>query len=512
MRRLKQNIIYNLLQTLIPTAAWVVLIPVIVQQLGVVQFGVWALLQALIGQMGILDLGIGPTVIRQVSDAASRCDYDKARRVSGDAILVYVIGGGIAGLTIGFGLPAFMGEVFKIPEEIQPLLPTIAGLVGIQIMFSLPGSVFTSIPRGMQRYDVYAIQRVGQIVLMSALIFVSIGLHLGLVGVIASGALSMLVMYLFSAVWVWRRAPRFMPQLFGGSLASLKQLTMQSVWLFILQVSGVLVFSTSKLIVGAFVSLESVAVLEVALRVFDFLRVIVTALTDALMPAASSLHAIGESDQVRRLFLVGTSFVWLFTLCIVVPLFVVAPWITQMWVGTTLGLPAALVLRILLVGFCAYSLTRVPMSILIGIGQIRTYVVVRAVSALLIPFAVWVGAHMPHPLVAAVIANACGLLVFDGFLFLYAASLFRSPLWELVLENSGVTISMIVSGVVVLLVQSNLTGSFDPLVAASVLLIAWILFSVLISFIGSSLKLWQLSGVTNFLRIILGRRGSHQAL
>lgn len=507
MKPLKHNTVYNLLHTLVPMASWVVLLPMVLGQLGPVQFGIWALVQSVIGQMGILDLGIGPTVIKQVSDASLRNDDTHARRVSGDALVVYTLLGLLAAVSLWTTLPALMQSLFDIPPEVQPLLPSIARLIGIQILFSLPGSVFTSIARGMQRYDVYASQRVGQTLLVSAFLWLSLRFQFGLVGVVASGTVSTALMYVAAALWVWRKAPLFMPQVKGWNLHSLKRLTTDSLWLFVLQVSGMLIFSTSKIVIGAVLSLETVAIYEVALRVFDFLRVIATALTDAIMPAASALNALGQDARIRRLFRVGTVYMWLFVVGVCVPLFVVAPQIMQIWVGAEVGLPASQVLRILLVGFGGYSLTRVPMAVLIGIWQIRVYVMVRAASAVLIPMLVWLGAHFRvAPLIGATVANTGAMLLFDGFLFLYAASLFRTRLRDLLVDNLGPGASSIAASMVALIVGFALPETLNPLLFIGVLLSTWLLLSVSAFMVGYLRKLWPMPEATTLIWALLYHR------
>lgn len=506
MKTVRKNIVFNVIQTFIPLMVWIGLTPFILRSLGATRFGAWAVTQSVVGYMGILDLGIGPTVIKLVADATSKKDWQRARRVSGAALLAYGTLGGIASIVIFGGLPPFMRAVYDLPPDVELQLNWIALVFSIQIVISLPGSVFPSIARGLQRYEVYATQRVVQVLLNAFFIIFALKRRWGVLGVIGAGTLATSLAYLGMMLWAWGLARNVFPTWRGVTWNSLKSLTTYSLLVFILQVSGVVIFSTSKIILGAVTSLDAVAVYDVALRIFDYLRTTVTALTDALMPAAASLQAMGEEQRIRKLFVNGVSSIVTFFLVIAVPLFALAPLVTVAWVGEEIGVQSGPVLRILLIGFGAYCLTRVPMTVLMGIGKIKVYAIVRALSILFIPLLVWGGAWQ-FGVIGVAIASSLGLLVVDGYLFVYACGLFKESVWEPVKDNLLFGVSALFSTLAVILVSSFLSSQPENIWWRIVIAgFVWAGVFIGLSATGYILKLFHLPQLVNAVRVFSDMR------
>ncbi|HOT90403.1 MAG TPA: polysaccharide biosynthesis C-terminal domain-containing protein [Anaerolineae bacterium] len=505
MKTVQKNIVFNVIQTFVPLIVWIGLTPLILRSLGPTRFGAWAVTQSVVGYMGILDLGIGPTVIKLVADATSHQDWQRARCVGGSALLAYGVLGGIAGIVVFGGLPLFMRAVYDLPPDVELQLNQIALVFGVQIIISLPGSVFPSIARGLQRYEIYATQRVVQVFLNAFFIIFSLRKQWGVLGVIGSGTLATSLTYLGMMLWTWGLARNVFPTWKGVTWDSLKSLTTYSFLVFILQVSGVVIFSTSKIILGAVTSLDAVTVYDVASRIFDYLRTMTTALTDALMPAAASLQAMGEEQKVRKLFADGVSSMVTFFLLVAVPLFALAPLVTLAWVGEEIGVQSGLVLRILLIGFGAYCLTRVPMTVLMGTGKIKVYAIVRAISILFIPLLVWGGAWK-FGVIGVAIASSVGLLLIDGYLFVYACKLFKESIWTPLKDNLLLLLSAFFATIVAIFLSHFLVSQpWNIWLHIVITGFIWVGVFGGLSSAGYTLKLWHLPQLVNALPFVHGQ-------
>ena len=72
MRLLRRNVdpIYGVYAATLVSG--LVVTPIIVGALGTEQFGIWALIGSILGFIGLLDLGIGPSVIRFAAEQRGR--------------------------------------------------------------------------------------------------------------------------------------------------------------------------------------------------------------------------------------------------------------------------------------------------------------------------------------------------------------------------------------------------------------------------------------------------------
>ncbi len=61
-RKLLRNALSNLTGTVIGLAVGFVTMPLVVHHLGPTQFGLWVLATGVVGYVGVLDLGLAPTL------------------------------------------------------------------------------------------------------------------------------------------------------------------------------------------------------------------------------------------------------------------------------------------------------------------------------------------------------------------------------------------------------------------------------------------------------------------
>jgi O-antigen/teichoic acid export membrane protein len=128
-----------------------VMTPVLVRELGDRGYGIWELLVGFVGYLGVLDLGIGPALVRYVADAWSREDRAALNRIFNTGLLSLLASGVVSvGL---FALLAIWGDRI-LPVTESELQDTVLALLlfGMTLAVSLPRTALSAYLLGMQAH------------------------------------------------------------------------------------------------------------------------------------------------------------------------------------------------------------------------------------------------------------------------------------------------------------------------------------------------------------------------
>lgn len=134
--------------------------PVIIRALGNRDYGLWEMVMAVVGYMGLLDLGIGPALLRYVAVAHSKDDQKELQEIISTAQMFFIA----IGLTAALGLIVLS----RYPALIAGKESFDTGYLGIVfVLFALnagmsfPLNVFTAVLMGVQRHYLINITRGG---------------------------------------------------------------------------------------------------------------------------------------------------------------------------------------------------------------------------------------------------------------------------------------------------------------------------------------------------------------
>src|ERR687895_2651295 len=91
MRLFRRNVILIYGVYAATLASGLVVTPIIVAALGTEQFGIWALIGSILGFIGLLDLGIGPSVIRFAAEQRGRNAREETSALASTALAIYLL-------------------------------------------------------------------------------------------------------------------------------------------------------------------------------------------------------------------------------------------------------------------------------------------------------------------------------------------------------------------------------------------------------------------------------------
>ena len=125
--------------------------PVIIRALGNRDYGLWELVMSVIGYMGLLDLGIGPALVRFVSIADGRNDRKDLQQTISTAFVFFLVVGAVV-LLIFFILGHSPQIIAGSEARDIANLRTVFLLLGINAVLLFPLQVFIATLMGVQKH------------------------------------------------------------------------------------------------------------------------------------------------------------------------------------------------------------------------------------------------------------------------------------------------------------------------------------------------------------------------
>jgi O-antigen/teichoic acid export membrane protein len=153
VRFLRRNLVGNYAVYAASIVSGIVLTPVIVGAIGKGAYGVWVFVGSLMVFLRLLDVGLGPAVVRISAYGRGRGDVEGISDVVSCALALY-LGVGVATTLGGIVLAWFVPSL----EDVHGALVSparIAAIVSVlSLALELPLGLFSNLMKGQQRFDV----------------------------------------------------------------------------------------------------------------------------------------------------------------------------------------------------------------------------------------------------------------------------------------------------------------------------------------------------------------------
>ncbi len=377
-RKIVDNTLFTVAGRFTSVLVMIVLTPYIVARIGTAGFGVWALVSAITGYVGLLDFGFRDSFVKHVAEAHTRGDDEGLARIVSSALAFFAVWT-IPVLALGFVLTPLAPGVLDIPPQlVHDALVVFAAavlmVVGINIV-----SVFESVPLGLQRMalpnavNVLAVlaQAVGTVLVLES--------GFGLPG-LAVNSLAVLALRGTLMVLVVRRVA-------GGIRVAtshvhrptVSKLARFGVQRWVAQVEEILSFQTDKLLLSAFVGVDAVGFYQLGYLIADRASLLPRLLNSAVVPAASELAVVEDRTTLGLIYIRGMRYVFLIAAPLFLFLAATSPQILELWMGPGFE-ESNQVLRVFAIALLIVTLSSTGSALLLGIGRPDVQMKVGAVQ------------------------------------------------------------------------------------------------------------------------------------
>lgn len=319
------------------------LTPFIVHALGLQQFGMWAVIGALAGYLGLLDFGLGGVFVKFLSEYIEQAQLARARQVLTFGMIFYALFGIVLAVPIAFSAP-YIVRLFKMPADqyadAMHVFYALFGLLVVTMVLGLPGAALVA----MQRMDLVSRNNFAGYLAYAAGTIVLVRLGYGVWGVIGGQAIQVAVSC--GLHWLTARR-RFGPMLHHPlkiERAIVRRMLGLGGWTQMTAILNIVSLDVGRFISAGLISVASVSYYELGSKIAFFSRSMPAYLLDAIFPSAAAADARGDGGAIDQLYESGTVYSMFVTLGIGGFCIGAAGPVLRVWLGHQYPYVAAIVL------------------------------------------------------------------------------------------------------------------------------------------------------------------------
>lgn len=354
--RITKNVIYNFLGQFVLLALGLITTPIIISSLGNTVYGIFAVTVALLGYFSILDLGLGVSVVKYISEYSAKNDRDNLKKVLGTALSTFIILGLFGMLVIFATTGVLVGSLLKIPSEFVPLAISVFYISAVSFLINMILTVFNAVPIALQRMDITNSRNILFGILNSVGIITILYFGGGLFEIVLwSSAVSILASLVF--LFIIKRLIKPVTISLNFDSVIFKQLIKFGGYKFLSNIGGQVVFQLDKIIIGFFHPIALVTFYATPVLLTQKGFTLILNITSAVFPAMSESLAQNNLDRTRHLYFKMAKFITLITLPVMAIFFIFAPQILSLWLGPEFAEKSSLSLRILSLAYFIAALS-----------------------------------------------------------------------------------------------------------------------------------------------------------
>lgn len=348
----------------------VVFAPFLVGHLGLGHFGIWMLVSALAGTLGILQFGIGDSTTKYVSSYRGHHDLGGITRVIRGTLTLSLGLGGVTTLTLFLAAPLLVRHVFKIDPNDYRMATEAIQVGSVVLLLRSISSVFSSTLRAHEAYGHSS--RISVFVKASIIVF-AVLLVLRGHGVVAimyatAGLTTLGLILLILAVRHLLPGASFWPTL---ETRTWREVSHFSFYSWIQGISATAFSQADRLLIAGLLGTAPLAAYTICVQLAQQVHGLPSASLDFLFPHVSAKHEAGNTKGVKKAYRMSTLANVLLSGSLMLPLTLFGKQILTVWMGKSFAEHQHLILSILAISFFTLSLNVAPYFTLLGLGKIR---------------------------------------------------------------------------------------------------------------------------------------------
>jgi O-antigen/teichoic acid export membrane protein len=348
VKRLLTNTFSNVSVLVIKLGITFLLTPVIVRSLGNYDYGIWEIIGSVLGYMGMLDLGLQPTISRFAARYNAQGNRDGMSKVYSTCVLFMLSVGLFLSLIFLIWAMVFPASI-AAPDSDVSRYTLLLLILGAQLVVIFPGYVAVSFLEGLQHYHVKNNILLVNSIIGAAFIYWLITPENGLILLAlinAIGTVSKFLIYF----WLLSR-PRYGDMRFDlrdCDWQTLVELLGFGVKSFIQGAATRVSNNADNFIIASFLGPATIIFYALPANLIRNIRMLIMSITHAFLPLFSDLQARGDSTSSQRYYITASRYVVALALNLTICTAGLGPDFIAVWIDPSYREPARLVLYILL--------------------------------------------------------------------------------------------------------------------------------------------------------------------
>jgi O-antigen/teichoic acid export membrane protein len=366
-RTLIRNTMFNFIGQASPVIVAVFAIPVLINRLGADRFGVLTLAWMVIGYFSLFDFGLGRALTKMVAQKIGEGNHQELPALIWTALFVMSGLGLIGGMVSGMITPWLVRDILKIPAPLHTETIRTFFLLAASIPIVIITTGLRGVLEAQQRFGLVNAVRVplGIFTFLGPLLVLPFSQELTpIVGALAFIRLLAGIVYFLLCL---RTVPRLGEGITFQS-GMLRPLISFGGWMTITNIVGPLMIYLDRFLIGALISIASVAYYATPFELITKLLMIPGAMTGVLFPAFASSY-VRDQEHSSEIYKRGMKYVFIVLFPIILIIIAFAYEGLAVWIGEEFAAQSTVVLRLLALGVLVNSLAQIPFTLLQSIGR-----------------------------------------------------------------------------------------------------------------------------------------------
>lgn len=366
-KSIARNTILNFGGLSLPLLVGVAVMPIITRNMGPTRFGLLGLTLALLEYSGLFDLGLGRATTKHVAEKIAKGD-DKVSHLIVGSIVSQMAFGIFGGILFALAAPFLANHVFVIPDNMKGEAISVFRVLGALTPVTLLLVSLRGVLEAAHRFDLSNAVRVPSSLTSFLIPAIASSHGYTLPAIMAMLFVSRIVFCTLSAAALKRAIPSFRWSL-PDDWSMLRPLLAFGGWMSVSNVVSPLLVYLDRFMLGAFVGLSAVGYYTAPFDGVIRMLIVPASLVNALFPAVSGMHAVGDTTSIKRVF---AKAVRNMTLILAVPALVLlffGPYLLRFWLGEAFAQQGGTAVRILAFGVLMNSLAHIPSSFIVAMGR-----------------------------------------------------------------------------------------------------------------------------------------------
>ena len=380
----KKNILASILIKGIDAIVYLLLVPVTLGYLNSYEYGIWLTLNSILMWINSFDIGLGNGMRNKLAEAIALNDRALGRAyVSTTFIMLIILMGSF--IVIGSILGTFINW-YAILNTSPIQVPNLSEIVYISFVifclnfiFKFIGNVYLAMQLPAVNNLMVVLGHVLSLIIIYILTLTTTG---SLLWVALVYSASPLFIYIIAYPITFKKIyPYLAPSFNYYNKKYLRNLFNVGVQFFILQLSGILLFTFSNLLISHMFGPEYVTPYNIAYRYFSLVPMVMNLVLAPMWSATTDAYAKGDIVWIKRTIKGIHKILFLATIALII-MVVIAKYIYRVWIGTEIQIP--LILSALIALYSTIIIWSLSYSnFLNGLGKLRLQTINTVVVAIM---------------------------------------------------------------------------------------------------------------------------------
>jgi len=481
--RLGRNLLAGLANSFWTALVNLISVPLYIKYLGIEAYGLIGFFATTQVLLSLLDLGLAPTINREIARASAAGEFCEARSLLRTLATVYWVTAAVIGLFISALAPIIANHWLQSSHFTSSILIQAVMLMGFVIACRWPIGLYQGALMGLERLTI------------------SSGVNIVLVACANFGAVVILahISRTIAAFFIWQAfaallgvaAMRYFAWKAIGregmgkfDFKALKRIWRFSAGMSGVAISGILLMQLDKVVLSRMLALEDFGRYSLASLVASGLYVLLTPVFNAIYPRMSALVAIGDTAKLTELYETGTRLCLALLLPGTITVAIFSKDLLYLWTKNgNLAVSSAPIVSLFVIGTALNGVMHFPYALQLAYGETRLPLTINAILVvIMVPLTIVLAKSYGAVGGAAAWALLNALYLFLGT-WLTHRSLLKGigPKWLLGDVGIPLAVTIVVAGVGEGLIQRSGYPYYTNLLSGVAWVGATFLLTVLVS-------------------------------